>query len=554
MQEIQSACAELARHRDPYVSTHALQIARHDHVRDVEHDNAIVEKDALLSTAKAELKVVKADNRRLRAQLGKSQDMQFGQKSERSKRRKGKDDDDSRSPVGGSPNNNPPQEGGAAAQTSEDDKPKPRGKTGRQAVEIPDFVPRDVHIIEPENGVVCGCGCGMRLMGEQTITRLTFEPAKLKAIEESYPKYVCRACDRLVQAPVPKRAFEQTRFDDRLIAGLAVSKFADFMPNYRQEQIFMRSGVKLHRSTMSRLMDQAVDALLPLYDVMNADLKASSKLYMDETTLAQLAPGTGRTKTCYVWALCRDDRRWKGNSNPAVVFHFKQSRHGKHAEEILDGFNGTLQVDGFPGYNRLTRDDRNGGPLELAYCWAHARRRFLDVHKATKSEKALAIFDLINEIYDVERSMKAQPASLRLAIRGEKSAPLLDKLLALLMKTSSEISMKSTLGEAINYTLKLWDGLIVFLSDGRVEVDNNAVENTIRPIALLRKNALFAGSEVGGRNWAVMASIIGTCRLNGIEPYAYLTWVFEQMAKGHPRAQYDKLLPWNCPKGRFGIE
>jgi len=357
-----------------------------------------------------------------------------------------------------------------------------------------------------------------------------------------------------VQAPVPKRAFEQTRFDDHLIAGLAVSKFADYMPNYRQEQIFKRSGVKLHRSTMGRLMDQAVDALLPLFDVLNNDLKSSSKLLMDETTLAQLMPGTGKTKTCFVWALCRDDRRWKGNAHPGVAFHFKQSRKGEHAEEILQGFSGTLQVDGYAGYNRLTRADRVGGPIKLAYCWAHVRRKFLDVYKATKSEHAHKAFTTINEIYEIERDVKGQPAEVRRAVRQIESVPRVAKLREFLMQLVGQVAMKSTLGQAISYTLKLWDGLVVFLSDGRVEMDNNAVENTIRPIALLRKNALFAGSEIGGRNWAVMASLIGTCRLNGVEPYAYLAWVFEEMAKGHPRSKYNKLLPWNCPNGKFGIE
>ncbi len=554
MQEIQSACAKLAGHPESDVSTLALVIADADLRRDLEHDNEIVVKDAKLSTLKVKLKVMKADNRLLRAQLNKSHDMQFGPSSEKPpKKRNTKKGDDDASTVGVSSDGNNPNTGGAEAEP-EADKPKPRGMLGKQPIIVPEHLPRDPATIAPPNGAVCDCGCGMVRIGEQTIERLTYVPAQVRVIAETYPKYVCRSCDKLVQAPVLKRAFEQTRFDDHLIAGLAVSKFADYMPNYRQEQIFMRSGVKLHRSTMGRLMDQAVDALLPLYGVLNNDLKSSSKLLMDETTLAQLMPGTGKTKTCFVWALCRDDRRWKGNAHPAVAFHFEQSRKGEHAEVILDGFKGTLQVDGYAGYNRLTSDSRDGGPITLAYCWAHVRRKFLDVHKATKSDKAHQVFTLINDIYAIEHDLKGQPADVRRAIRQAESALLVAQLHLLLLRLSGEISMKSTLGQAIGYTLKLWDGLNVFLSDGRVEMDNNAVENTIRPIALLRKNALFAGSEIGGRNWAVMASLIGTCRLNGVEPYAYLTWVFEQMAKGHPRAQYEQLLPWYCPDGKFGIE
>lgn len=550
MIEIQTACADLGRHRESNVARLGRLIAKLDARRDLEHENQIVEKDAQMSTQSAELKVVKADNRLLRARLSKLQDMQFGQKSEKT----------SRAPEPIEPVDAldvKPEVDAAVPDDPKTTATKPRGMRGRQKISIPDNVPRDVRIIEPEAGTTCSCGCNMRPFGEQVIERLTFVPAQLRVIEEHYPKYVCRTCDKLVQAPVPKRAFEQTRFDDQLIAGLAVSKFADFIPNYRQEQIFKRSGVQLHRSSMMRMMNSATDALWPVFEALERDLKSSSKLYMDETVLAQLDPGSGKTKTCYVWALCRDDRRWKGNSYPGVAFHFKNSRHGKHAEEILEGFSGTLQVDGYAGYNRLASEDRDGGPVRLAYCWAHVRRKFLDVHKATKSKEAQRILDLIGQIYGIEQEMqKPSPisAEVRRSIRQNESQPLIDQLFRLLRELSGKISMKSTLGSAIRYTMKLMDGLQVFLSDGRVEFDSNAVENTIRPIAVLRKNALFAGSEIGGRSWAVMASIIGTCRMNGVEPYAYLTWVFEQMAKGHPRSRYDELLPWCCPNGKFAIE
>lgn len=236
------------------------------------------------------------------------------------------------------------------------------------------------------------------------------------------------------------------------------------------------------------------------------------------------------------------------------MFNFRQSRGGEHAEEILKGYRGILQVDGYGGYNRLTQADRVGGPLTLAFCWAHVRRKFFDVHKTTKSVKAMEIVALINEIYEIEARLKGQPAEARLAVRQVETAPRIAHLRQTLEALSGQIAMKSTLGDAIKYTLKLFYGLTVFLTDGRVEIDSNPVENTIRPIAMLRKNALFAGSPVGGRNWAVMASLMATCRMNGVEPYAYLNWVFGQMANGLPRSQYDTLLPWNCPKGRFGIE
>ncbi|WP_052265328.1 IS66 family transposase [Ruegeria sp. ANG-R] len=553
MKDIQSACADLAGYADSFVANVAVRISKADHQREAYYDNEIVLKDAKISTLSAEIRVIKADNRRLRAQLNKLADMQFGQSSEKTPTRMDKGNVEA-GHGNATPDPMKPGQDGSSIVSEPERASKPRGLKGKQSVTIPAHLPREDRVIEPKQGTECTCGCAMRPMGEQVIERLTYKPAEVRVIRERYPKYVCRVCDKFVQAKVPPRAFDYTRFDDRLIAGLAVSKFADFIPNYRQEQIFKRSGIKFHRSTMVRLMDELGNALVPVHAALAANLKTSTKLNMDETVLSQLLPGNGKTKTCYVWALCRDDRRWLGNEPPGVVFNFEQSRRGAHAEEILKGFSGTLQVDGYAGYNRFMRDERDEGPLVLAYCWAHVRRKFLDVFKATRSKEANSVIELINEIYEVERSLKGKTATVRLAVRKKEAQPIVFRLFALLRKLSGEISMKSTLGAAITYAMKLRDGLTVFLEDGRVEFDNNAVENTIRPIALLRKNALFAGSEIGGRNWALMASLIGTCKLNGVEPYAYMTWLFDRMAAGHPRAEYEKLLPWHCPKGRFGIE
>lgn len=294
-----------------------------------------------------------------------------GASSEKTDRDGGKSDEpdtdaDAPPPVG-------PKQKAVEAATASPHAPKKRGVLGRQKVDIPAHLPREPRIIEPEHGVTCGCGFELRKVGEQVIERLTYEPTKIYVIEEHYPKYACRCCGKFVQARVPKQAFDYTRFDDPLIAGLLVGKFADFLPNYRQEEILKRSGVRLSRSTMARLTTQAVDALLPVFDALKADIKSSSKLLMDETVMPQLLPGSGRTKTGYAWALCRDDRRWCGTAPPGVVFHFRQSRGGEHAEEILQGYGGILQVDGYGGYNRLTQAGHVGGPLTLAFCWAHVR-------------------------------------------------------------------------------------------------------------------------------------------------------------------------------------
>ncbi|WP_170166971.1 IS66 family transposase [Paracoccus methylarcula] len=405
-------------------------------------------------------------------------------------------------------------------------------------------------VIEPDPSQFCSCGCKTVRMGEQIIEKLAHKPAEIYVIEERYPKYTCRNCDRFVQAQTPDRAIDYSRFDTSLVVAILVAKYADFLPLYRLEQIFGRSGVQLNRATLGRLTMRAGDVLRPIYDALIADLKSGPKLFADETAIPLLVPGLGRTKNCYAWAMCRDDRRWKGNLPPAVTFHFAQSREGKHGEDFLVGFHGILQVDAYGGYNRLTRADYPGGPLTLAYCWAHARRKFWDISQSTKSVEARKVLEMIGKLYVIEKELKGQPALVRQTVRATRSAPIIDELFRYLEELSSQILMKSKLGEAISYTLKLRDGLRVLLSDGRVEIDNNPVENTIRPLALLRKNALFAGSEFGGEVWAIVCSLLGTCKLNCIEPHAYFTWVFEQVANKLPRSQYDKLLPWHCPKGR----
>lgn len=552
MEFIQKACDQLAGHWDCDVSRLALEIANADRRREAEHRNDIVLMEASLSNMGVKLKVEAASRRRADAQIRKLREMLFGPSSEKTNRDDGETDEPDGDAPAPKPDDPKPKSSGSATTSAEAS--KRRGMRGRQKVEIPPHLPRQSRTFEPESGTTCGCGSELRKVGEQVIERFSYEPAKVYVIEEHYPKYACRCCGKFAQARVPKQAFDYTKFDDTLISGILVGKFADFIPNYRQEEILNRSGVKLPRSTMGRLTTQAVDALLPVFYALEADLKSSSKLLMDETVMPQLLPGNGRTKTGYAWALCRDDRRWLGNAPPGVVFLFRQSRSGEHAEEILQGYRGVLQVDGYSGYNRLVRADREGGPLTLAYCWAHVRRKYLDVYKATKSTKAQEIVCLINEMYKSEARLKGQPAEARLAVRQADIAPKVERLRQILVSLSGQIAMKSPLGDAIKYTLKLFNGLTVFLTDGRVEIDSNPVENTIRPIAMLRKNALFAGSPVGGRNWAVMASLMATCRMNGVEPYAYLNWVFERMANGLPRSQYDTLLPWNCPRGRHGIE
>lgn len=251
-----------------------------------------------------------------------------------------------------------------------------------------------------------------------------------------------------------------------------------------------------------------------------------------------------KSKKGYFWALARDDRAWNGPEPPGVTFTYTPGRSGKYASQILQGFSGILQVDGYAGYNRVL-DLRDNAPIELAYCWAHARRKLYDLTHNNVAPIAEEGLKQIAALYRIEKQIRGQTADDRLAVRSQKSAPKVAAFKVWLDQARSQVSAKSPTGEALKYIAKYWDGLILFLTDGRIEMDSNAVERTIRPIALQRKNALFAGHDAGAQNWAVIASLIETCKLNKVEPHSYLTGVLTAIVNGHKQKDIDLLLPWN---------
>ncbi len=301
----------------------------------------------------------------------------------------------------------------------------------------------------------------------------------------------------------------------------------------------------MDRSTLANWVGKAAFELKPVFECLLENLKTSSKLLMDETRAPVLDPGRGKTKTDYFWALARDDRAWGGDDPPGVAYSYAPERSGAYGESIVEGFGGILQVDGYAGYNRLTKPDRQGPPIELAYCWAHARRK---LHKVAKNSKAPIAEDglkRIAELYRIEADIRGQPPEERLAARRQRSAPRIEAFELWLAKHRACVSGKSPLGEALRYITKFWKRLTLFLSDGRIEIDNNPVERTIRPIALNRKNALFAGHDAGAQNWGIIASLIETSKLNNIEPQAYLTATLRAIVDGHRQSQIEQLLPWN---------
>lgn len=429
------------------------------------------------------------------------------------------------------------------------DKPKRKGVARRNRGNLPENLTRIEQVVEPDS-LMCPCGCGMmHKIGEDRSERLDIVPAQLRVIVTVRPKYACRTCtDGVIQAPAPGHLIEGGLPTEGAMAHVLVSKYADHLPLYRQSQILARSGVNIHRSTLADWVGVAAFHLGPVVDRLAEHLKGSTKLFMDETTAPVLDPGRGKTKTGYLWALARDDRGWGGDDPPGVVFFYAPDRKGKNAETFLRGFDGILQLDGYQGYDRLTRPTREGGkPIRVAQCWAHGRRKLKEVFDRDGSEIAAEGLRHIARIYAVEAEIRGIDAGQRLSARQARSAPLVAAFGEWLQEQRLRVSAKSRLGEKLGYIHNHWGGLQTFLEDGRVEIDSNSVENMIRPIALNRKNALFAGHDEGGKAWGRIASLIETCKINGVEPFAYMKATLEAIAAGHLKNRIDDLLPWNFP-------
>jgi transposase len=419
-------------------------------------------------------------------------------------------------------------------------KPRPR-KINRGS--LPKHLPRIEEVIEPES-TLCACGHERHVIGEDVSERLDIVPARFRVIVTRRPKYACRSCEGgIVQAPAPAHLIPGGMPTEATVAHVIVSKYADHLPLYRQAQIYSRQGIDLDRSTLAAWVGRAAFELKPVYDALLADLKTSSKLFMDETTAPVLDPGRRKTKTGYFWALARDDRPWDGDDPPGVAFSYAPGRSGQYAEDILKGFSGTLQVDGYAGYNRLLK--RPAQDVRLAYCWAHARRKLHEVARTGTTPIADEGLKQIAALYRIEKDIRGQSPEARLAARQARSKPIIDAFETWLTVHRARLSAKSPLGEALKYIAKYWDGLCLFLTDGRIEIDSNPVERTIRPIALNRKNALFAGHDAGAENWGIIASLIETCKLNSIDPHAYLTATLSAIVNGHKQSRIDDLLPWN---------
>jgi transposase len=288
----------------------------------------------------------------------------------------------------------------------------------------------------------------------------------------------------------------------------------------------------------------AAAEIKPLWRLMRQELLRSTKLFADETTAPVLDPGRGRTKTGYFWVLARDDRPWLGPAPPAVVYSYAPGRGAEHAVALLEGFTGVLQTDAYAAYRSLADPKRTGGPVILAYCWSHCRREFFDLAKTAPAPIATEALRRIAQFYRIEAEIRGSSADERQAVRQQKTRPLVEALKTWLEKTLIQLPSGSGIAKAIRYAFNQWDGRTRFLDDGRIEIDSNSVERAMRPVALTRKNSLFAGSNEGAKNWAMLASLIETCKLNGVNPEAYFTDVLTKLVNNWPNRRLPELLPW----------
>ncbi|CAH2606032.1 transposase (plasmid) [Rhodovastum atsumiense] len=425
--------------------------------------------------------------------------------------------------------------------------PRPRRQPVRTP--LPPHLPRQTVVHEP----ACTCpGCGgttFSRIGDDEREVLEYVPASFKVIKHVRPKLSCRACETVMQAPMPTLPIERGRPGPGLIAHVLVSKFCDHVPLHRQSVIYAREGVELGRTTLADWVGQAEFLLSPLAEAIGCHVRAGSVLHADDTTVPVLAPGRGKTKTGRLWTVVRDERPWGSDMPPAAFYLYSPDRKGIRAEELLGNCSGFLHADGYTGFDRLYRPTTPGGdaPLIEVACWSHARRGFYEVHHATASPIALEALERIAALFAIESAIRGQPPERRVAVRQEHATPLLEQLKVFLETSLRQVSGKSELAKAIRYALSRWKALARYVSNGRLEMSNNAAERAMRSPVLGRRNYLFCGSDAGGRRAACIYTIIETCKLNSIDPQAYLTDILGRIAD-HPIQRISELLPWHWKK------
>ena len=416
--------------------------------------------------------------------------------------------------------------------------PAPAAKPVRRP--LPEHLPRQVETHTPAEQACPQCGGTLSKLGEDVSEMLEYVPASFKVIRIVRPKLSCTGCDAIVQAPAPSRPIERGIAGPGLLAHVLTAKYCDHLPLHRQNAIYAREGVDLEDSTLADWVGASSRLVQPLVEALRRYVLGGNKLHADDTPVPVLAPGNGKTKTGRLWTYVRDDRPAGDTAAPAVWFSYSPDRKCEHPQQHLRDFAGTLQADAYAGFNQLYENGR----IQEAACWAHVRRKFYELMEAHKSPIATEAVERIATLYAIESEIRGRAPDERRLVRQARSRPLLDAMHAWLEASLAKLSKKSDTSAAIRYALALWDALVRFCDDGRIEIDNNAAERALRCVAIGRKNYLFAGSDRGGERAATFYSLIGTAKLNGLDPETYLRDLLTRIAD-HPVNRIAELLPWN---------
>jgi transposase len=427
----------------------------------------------------------------------------------------------------------------------------PRKAGARKAP--PAHLPREIIVLEPEVACDC-CAPGVRVkIGEDVSEVLEKVPVEHKVLRYVRPKYACRTCEKIVQAPAPDLVISKGMAGPGLIADIAISKFCDGVPLYRQSAILARLGIEVSRAAMAEWMGAVAWWTKPIYDLIKLEVMRAPVLHTDDTPVKVLAPGTGKTVTGRLWVYLVDEEPWRGLRPPAAYYRYSPDRKGARPQEDLADFAGYLQADAYAPYEKMSAPIM-GAPAKIIHvaCMAHARRYFFEALEKTKSPIAEAALKRIQDLYAIEREITGRPAHERLAVRQTRAAPLLAAFAIWMREKRERISAKSDTAIALSYALERWEALSRYASDGRLAIDNNPAERALRTVAVSRKNFLFLGSDEGGRRAAIIYTLAQSAKLNGLNPHAYLAGILDALARGHSSQRIADLTPWAWAQARRG--
>jgi transposase len=406
---------------------------------------------------------------------------------------------------------------------------------------LPAHLPRE-RVVHSTPSLCPDCGGALRKLGEDITETLELVPAQWKVIQHVREKFSCRRCEAITQAPAPSHPIARGRAGPQLLAQVLFAKYRAHLPLNRQSDIYAKEGIELDTSTLADWVGACAATLMPLVEEIRNHVFAAERIHADDTTVPVLAKG--KTRTGRLWAYVRDDKPFAGRAAPAAMFYYSPDRGGEHPETHLVDYSGLMQADAYAGFNGLYVAGRKPGPIIEAACWAHGRRKLFELAELQKAPIAIEAVRRIDELFAIERQINGLSPEQRVAVRAQRSKPLVDDLESWMRQERRRLSSRSPLAKAMEYSLKRWPALTRFLEDGRICMTNNAAERAVRGIAMGRKNWTFAGSDSGGRRAAAIYTLIETAKLNDVDPRAWLADVLARIAD-HPAKHIAELLPWN---------